>query len=422
MTLPSTRHSAHTLIARTVDAAGKITTLDADDATLNLDESLSPYGDATVQATLTDAVRIATDPLTHRGLRLQLELSESTGDPVIILEITADHGGSVAALTASYGPALAPAKLTAIYYTAWNDDVAARPGGAIRVDLFVTGRTVDHEAGTITLTAATDEALLTAYKLLATTSQTSGSLTVRGTVNYALAKVGAALLPGIDAPVVEADAIIWEPGVNGWDYARNVAEAAGLVVRCDEHRRWTLTERGTTRPEMVPLYGFTLATETVDLQSDLWADAVVVHYDWLDSAGTPKVRYETATRTADPVKVVTIDRFTPYPGPGAAKYWLNRLKARGRVFEFEQVGDYTLRPGMGFTASLPTDLQETGYIESVSWSLPSDRGSIRTRGAADAKGNEIDLWPMGTKIDQLVGKIDALIVDPSRSEGVGIWL
>jgi hypothetical protein len=409
---PSTRHSAHTARAWFVDQTGHTTDVGEVDATLNLDESLSPYGDASLETVLTPDVLDPTDPLTHRGLRLHLELRESTGDPVIVSEVTADHTGSVASLTALYGPALTPAKITTTYYTPWNSG-DYRPGDAIRANLLVTGRDVDFGASRMRFTAATDEALLQAYKLVATTVETSGTLTVRGTVNYALAKVGAALTPGpADATITEPDAIVWEPGVSAWDYAANVAEAAGLVVRCDERRQWTLTERAAVRPEIVILTAFTAATERVQLDDALWADSVVVRYNWTDPVTfDSRTRYDTATLGTNLIKVITIDRDVPYPGPGSAKYWLNRMKARGRVFDFEEVGDYTLRPGMAYTSSMPETGANTGYLEAVTWNAPSDRGTIRTRGAADTIGNAIDLWPAGTKIDHLTGKIDTLIVN-----------
>ena len=218
---PSTRHSSHTARAWLVNQAGTVTELDEVQATLNFDEALSPFGDATVDAVLTGSDMLAaSDPLSNRGLRLLLELNESTGDPVRVSEITADHTGSVAAMTAAFGPALTPAKITSTYFLPWNSD-AVRPGGAIRADLIVTERDVDYAAEQATFQAATDEAALQAYKLLSTAVQTSGSLSVRDTVNYALAKVGAALLPGPDdATIAEAGAIVWTPGVSAWDYVQ----------------------------------------------------------------------------------------------------------------------------------------------------------------------------------------------------------
>lgn len=411
-----TRHSQHVASARVVAPDGSVTDLGAVAVELNLDESQAPYGGATVTAAMPqDADQLAaSDPRTRRGLRMLLELRESTGDPVTADEITADHGGSIASLTATYGPGVdlvSAAAITTTYFVPWNQDADVRPGGAVTADLIITSRQLDHRGHTASWVAQTDEKLAQLYKLIATSTQSSSSLSVRGTVNFALAKIGAVLDDGpTDATIAEADGILWEPGTSAWDYMRGVAEAAGLVVRCDERRRWTLTDRSATRPESVTLDAFTDATERVDLADDTWADAVVVRYEWTDPAtGDVKVRFDTATDTADPIKVVRVDRATPYPGAGAARYWLNRLRARGRVFDLETVGDYTLRPGMGFTGSLPYTPAQIGYLESITWSVPSDRGRITTRGSADAHPNAIDLWPAGLKISQLTGKINALI-------------
>lgn len=435
---PTTRYTAHNARAWTTDASGVVTELSEISVTLNLDESLSPYGDASVEAVVTEAVHAATDPLTHRGIRLNLELRDSTGDPIRLWELTADHAGSVSAITAGYGPDLTPAKISAAYFTPWNPpgdpvkiweltagltgtisavtarygpdlipaDITAdfatdRGGTAIRADLIITERSVDWSSSRMTLSAATDEALLQAYRLVATVPESSGSLFVRTTVNYALAKIGAVLsAPGL--PVVgiieEPDAIIWEPGTTAWDYVRGVAEASGLVVRCDELRRWALTPRTATvpyrpsfpgRPTLIArLDALTAATERVTLDDELWADAVVVRYAWTDPATEDsRVRYDIASLVADPIKVITVDRDTPYPGPGAAKYWLTRMSGRGRVFDLEEVGDYSLRPGMPITAVLPYDSYD-GYLEAITWDSPSNRGTIRTRGAVHIDDDE----------------------------------
>lgn len=408
-----TRISEHTAVARIVTPDGDVTDLGEVAVSLNFDEAQSPFGEASVTASLPEDETVVAliDPLTHRGLRLNLEMRESIGDPVRVSEITADHGGSIAALTAAYGPAITPQKLTDDYFTAWNvTDV--RPGSTIRGSFVVTEREIDHDAQQVRFAARTDEALLWAYKLMSNSAESSGASTVRDLVNYALGKIGAALQPGpADATITETDASLWEPGVSGWEFVRGAAEAYGLVVRCDERRRWTLTDRAATRPEVVAFDAFTQVRERVTLDDDTWADAVVMKYEWIDAAtGAKRTRGAVASDTSDPFKIVTIPRNTPYPGGNPARYWLNRLRARGRTFTLEQVSDYTLRPGMGFTASIPGTTAQVGYIESVSWSVPDDRCQITTRGSADAVGNAIDLFPVGLKINDLVGKINDLTV------------
>ena len=406
------RHSAHTARARTVTAEGLLTELGEIAVDFNLDESQSPYGDASITAPIIEdtAAMAACDPLTHRGLRVNLTLTESTGDPVIVSEITDDFGGDVSTLTATYGPAITPAKLTADYFNGWNDgDV--RGGGSLRASLLVTNRTVDYAAQVMTFTAATDEATAQSYRLVSTIAETSGSTSVRNTVNFALGKIGAALIPGGDATITDPAANVWEPGTSAWDYMRNVAEANGLVVRCDERRRWSLTERSALVDGSVSLTRNTELLEEVELTDESWADAVVVRYEWVNTTtGDTLVRYDAASDMPNPIKVVLIERSVPFPGPGAAAYWLDRMRSRGRQFDIAATSDYSVRPGMAFTAPVPYGDAQSGWVEAVTWRLPADEFTVRTRGASDTSSNAIALWPAGLKIDQLVGKIDALIV------------
>ncbi|MCU1439998.1 MAG: hypothetical protein JWP85_995 [Rhodoglobus sp.] len=60
-------------------------------------------------------------------------------------------------------------------------------------DLGLRSREIDHEAGTMVLELATDEALLQDYTLLTTATERTYGLSVRTAVAYALAKISAAL-------------------------------------------------------------------------------------------------------------------------------------------------------------------------------------------------------------------------------------
>ncbi|WP_344820367.1 hypothetical protein [Microbacterium soli] len=371
---------------------------------VRLSEATYPYGTATVTvprpASEADLERL--NPRSG-GVRLVLDVRESVGDPVRVSEITADHGGSMAALTAAFAGRVAD--VTAAYFTPWNTETVH--GSAARLNLALVARQVDHLAATVQLTAYTDEATAVMYRLLSTTPETSGSLSVRDTVNFALRKIGAALLPGpVDAPIAEPAAIIWQPGVSAWDYMRGVAEAAGLVVRCDPRRRWTLTRRDETRPETVVLDRATRVVEHVDVDTVQTADAVVVRYDWTDpDTGDRRTRFDIASSGETARVVKRIDRSTPYPGPGAARYWLQRLIGRGRSFDVDQVTDYAMRPGAAFTAAFPATPTQLGRIEAVEWDLAAATMTITTTGVADAADGAIDLYPPGVMINDLVGMI-----------------
>lgn len=402
-----TRHSAHDVSASVI-AGGVAAVVRPSEVTVRLSEARYPYGQVDVTIPLpTTAEQLETlNPRTGTA-RLVLDVRESVGDPVRVGEITADHAGSVAALTAAFAGDIAP--MTALYSTPWNDDETIT-GSAIRLNLVIVTREVDHLAGTVQLGAYTDEATAAMYRLVSTLPETSGSLSVRATVNFALSKIGAALLPGpVDAVIAEPEAIIWQPGTSAWDYIRGVAEAAGLVVRCDGRRRWTLTRRDEQLPESVVLERATRIVESNDVDTVQTADAVVVRYDWTDSTtGESRTRFDIASIDADTRVVKLIERATPYPGPGAAAYWLARLAGRGRAFAVDQVNDYSIRPGMGFTMPVPLTPTQTGRIETVEWKLPAAVMTITTTGTADAVDGAIDLFTPGLMINDLTGMIAGL--------------
>jgi hypothetical protein len=396
-----TRHSAHRATATFVSNQGTLA-VDPEELQLSLSEANYPYGTAQLTFPLpADEATLALSDPRARRLRLSLDLVEQLGDPVNVYEITAEHGGDMVSLTAMFTGLVAA--VTSAYYTAWNS--GGITGTALRANLAVVSRIVDHEAATVTVTASTDEALAEAYRLVALTSETSGTFSVRDTVNFALAKIGAALAPGdVDATIVEPAAIVWLPGTSAWEYIRNVCEPAGLVVRCDQRRRWTLSHRDDLRPEQVILSRHLTVTEDTDLGKDEWADGVVVKYEWADpDTGAWTTRYDTASTTAEPVKVVLLERRTPYPGPGAAEYWLRRFTGRGRVFTLTQVCDYSMRPAMQFATRVPQTPQQLGHIETISWRLPDAQMSITTAAATVVRIGAWALYPADATWASLVG-------------------
>ncbi|WP_144797697.1 hypothetical protein [Microbacterium paludicola] len=408
-----TRHSEHAVSVALMNSTGGVITADAITAQVSLSEARFPYGEVTITVPLpTEQEALESTNPRHGDVRLLLDMRESVGDPVRAADVTAEHGGSVESVTTMFAGGITA--VTERYFAGWNSDDTR--GSALRGNFVVVSREIDHVAGTVTYQARTDEALATAYRLLSTTSETSGSLQVRATVNYALAKIGAVLVPGVaDASIDEPDAIVWEPGTSAWDYIRNVAEAAGLVVRCDERRRWTLTRRDAVLDTVVSLNRHIRVRERIDLTGDTFADGIVIRYGWRDAVtGDTRVRYDTASTGAESIKVIRIERDVPYPGPGAAAYWLNRLAARGRVFDIDQVSDYSIRPGTQFTTAVPLTPAQVGHVESVEWALPERVMTITTIGSTDSVDGAIDLFTPGLYIDDLVGFINDL--DPSALE------
>lgn len=100
------------------------------------------------------------------------------------------------------------ASFTAEYGEPYNSG-GWRPSTKVRAALWLRNRTVDHEAGTVTIEAASADAALTDYSLTSRTVLTPSGSTVRDCVNLVLGHTLNAALPAGDtgSQTVEADAL-----------------------------------------------------------------------------------------------------------------------------------------------------------------------------------------------------------------------
>jgi hypothetical protein len=148
--------------------AGGMVNLSVKSTSITLDDSWSPYAQATLVC-YAPSIEIleALDP--RKGLRVKVTVVQRWGD---------ENGD-------------------------WNSFGYRAP--VVRTfDFSLRERAVDKQTGEMTLTLASDEALLLDYALVATTAdQTPIGLqsSFRSIVNYVLGKVGAALAPGDDTHV-----------------------------------------------------------------------------------------------------------------------------------------------------------------------------------------------------------------------------
>jgi hypothetical protein len=70
---------------------------------------------------------------------------------------------------------------------------------------------------------------------------------------------------------------------------------------------------------------------------------------------------------------------TPYPGPGAARFLFARYAARRRQINVTARVDYSVTPGMQASITVPEMEAQTGYLDSVSWSLSGDEMTVVTK-------------------------------------------
>lgn len=372
----------HTLLA-VLEPIG--VTLDVKSADVTLDEASAPYADVRLTCAMLSPEDRALFDLRASDIRLSLDIRQDFGEAWSLASLTADIGGSMAALTALLG-GLALGNLTNRYYRPWNGSAVIGTRHRI-LDLYVIQREFDDVGKEVTLTARSDEALLIGDALISTSPLDPASTSLRTISEKVLARYGAPLEPGAtDATVAEVDATVWKPGVGAWAYLNPLLEAASLRLWCDELGVWRLTERQSTTPGAVtitPTGTMTGHRDTMTLNPDVWYDAVVVEYRWTDAFDLNRVEYDVAG--PQPAKAVLREKRDQvvYPGPGAAAGILNRGQGRGRVLDVEAVSDYRVSPGMAATVTPPETPAQTGFIAAVNWRLPADEMSVSTRGLVD---------------------------------------
>ena len=322
-----------------------------------------------------------TAPATAGRAAVRVEISSAAASEIHYLDSVSlrSHGYIVGTLSAMWsGERLSgvSADLGAPY-----NSFGIRPSTSRSLDLVLRSREIDHATGTMRLVAASDESLLQDYARVATTGTTAGSTSVRAICAWVLSMLGLTLYPGTADGVV-ADST-WLPGQSAWDYLRPLVDKAGLRLWCDERRNFYLTNPKDATDGGMPISGtrVTQATDTVDLGGD-WYDAVVLTYRWRDATGNDQTAYDVAKADGySKVRSITYDR--PYPGPGAAAAMLARMSGRGRSQSIDAVSDYSAAPGMAVTVTLPKTPIQTGLLSSVTWRVPDDEMTVKTRDLTD---------------------------------------
>lgn len=383
---------------------------------VTVDESWSPYVQATIEvptASFTEAL----DPRENDRLRIRLE--QAFGDLVALWELAADFGGSVAALTAVYG-GKPLAAITRAYSQPWNRFSGADPlsfltaafGGSIAqltaafgnkplsaitaflhstnptfhprpstvfdADLGIRSIKKRHRTGLTTIRLSSDEALLQDYGHTSTTAYTPTTSDLRQLVNVVLAKIGATLEPGT-ATGTFATTAQWIVGQSAWEFINPLVQKAGLVLYCDEARRWHLVTAAATAGDLA----LSDSENVTDLDADLdrstdWFDAAVIEYAWTE-AGVSRKEYDIYA----PAGYVKLKKFTyqdtPFPGVGAAAALVARAKTRGFTYQVSAVSNYDARPRQHLTVDIVGEATKQAIVSSIRWAQPGNTMTVEMR-------------------------------------------
>jgi len=284
--------------------------------------------------------------------------------------------------------AMDPRKPARVVFTA---DVTTETYSHVRrFDLALRTRKADHEAGTVTLGLASDEALLEDWSPMADDKRPfARRASMRSIVNYVLGKVipGASLAAGssdhsFSGTDSDVEAFTWKAGQSAMDFLRPLVQAGGLRLVCDELRGWTLRSANYTTGGAITITqgeNAIAGSESISRDDDAWFDAAVTRYRWTDRNGQQQERYDSyALRTAYR-RVRTFEKDTPYPGPGFSAYAVRRAQGRGREGVASAVADWRAHAEMPVVINLDGSPTQSGRIARVEFDLDRDEMTVTAR-------------------------------------------
>lgn len=211
------------------------------------------------------------------------------------------------------------------------------------------------------------------------------------------------------------DSLTWTPGQTAWDFLTPILQAVGWKLTPQKtSRQWIVTENEAIAPgallsinygqNLYTLKNLTSRTATQEDGTPLYADAVVVHYTWVDS--TTGDRREAWDSAGGGQKTYTVEYSdVAYPGPGAAAYLLERLQARKQQLSVTAAQDYSAWPGQEVSISTGPNTRVTGYLDAVTWDLGTAEMTIKTKGLIIVPAGSIGRAPA----TQTIGSVDSTV-------------
>lgn len=387
----------------TATIAGLDLVLEPISAEITVDEGWAPYVQVRMVCPIEDTAQlVALDPREPR--RAIITAKQEFGRTDRLRDISRRfRARALRAISTVFsgGPV---ADISRSLYWDWTTPGAAYQAPLTRTfDLGLRSRVLDHVAGTITLTFASDEALLQDNAHVSTIPLYVPATNVFGAVQYVLNRIGTALYEssaGEAATPFDPAKNVWKPGQSAWDWLAPIVQAADIRLWCDERRRWRLTPASIAAGDTIALTAadhLTRATDSISRDEEFYK-GVLVTYEWADAEGKQQTAYDLAytppwiPSTQQRIKRVTIRR--TYPGPGAAKRLLRAALTRGRVIQVTAISQYVMNPGRPVTISLPSTPLQSGFAAAVAFQFPGDEMTVRMRELADAGEIENEYTPI----------------------------
>ena len=369
-------------------------------ASLTLDESWSPFAQASVTVT-TPADLSLIDP--RLDITADLRFTARYGSLAFVSDYSVLYGaGLVSALTTAWASKLVSA-ISGDPERSFNPEFVASSQRFAR--LGIRSREV-REDGTTVLGLASAEALLQDLRIMLDVGWINRE-TVRELVSLFFDQFLAGdkslhtfvLAPGVTDGFLPFGQNTLYPearyqylimGASWWDMIAPFVLAANLRLWCDELGVFQLTPRSVTLPGTITIsaaVNLTAATDTISRAGDEWADSVIMIWRWMKPDGVRDTAISVWPVTdTNPSKTLLIEEDSPPPfsvstpmGERPAALVYARVSGRGHQMPVKAISDYSVTPGQTALITLPDTAPQTGFIQSVSWSFPADEMTITAR-------------------------------------------
>ncbi|MBO0983935.1 hypothetical protein [Rathayibacter sp. SD072] len=345
---------------------------------ISLDERTSPFVGATVVVPLpSPVVRARLDPRTLT--RVMITLTTTFQGPLPIAALSGRYADKALRKVSGDYAGQYVESISDSLIQDWNGQPI--PDRYLSMELYLQEAEADYAADELTLTLTNAERLLEQDAASGEAPYYPGAVSLRSIVQHVLRSMvapDAILALGPDA-IVEAEASEWKPGVTGWDYLQPMVEAAGLRLWCDLDNLWNLEEATPSNSTFSFSTANTIELKETVSRMELWADAVLVIYEWDDASGTRQTRTDYAKAVPNPTKLKTYRRNAPLSISGAAKTLLKYVNTRGQEIDLSAVSDIRVAPGAKASITLPGGTTFDKIVAAVRFDLATDRMAVTCR-------------------------------------------
>lgn len=364
---------------------------------LTMDETWAPGTKATLTVPYTPSLELLNPE--QADIVLDLTDVQHAGRALTLDELSTLHAGKTLDQLSTEHAGKTLDQLSNLYYWSFDGVAGALTPYTRTWRLMVREITIDYKEQTATLQCASPESRLQDYALVATAPFTpSLGWTPDGTdipshtqpyalATYVLGLIGEELLDcdhfSSSTTYWTTAQLAWSPGTTAFDYLYGLLKRYGFLLYCRYDGRYVLRfER--FYGESGPALALNDATNLKTLQATRSRDhdyytAVVVTYNWTDSAGTSQTAVDAYDSGARPINVYQTTRETPFPGAGVAQRIYNVMKQTARQLEATAIIDLA-NSWLSAPATLTTTAAtKTGYIQAVEIQHPSDEMRVTIR-------------------------------------------